>query len=210
MSTLSDANNLARALLAEWEATAEVYTDENLVEFGKAVYREIQRRFAVAGHPLLEEYVLFDITAGVTSISDGSGSYPAAGVVIAPKILWEGAQGSTLLSAFVQMEEAFPYLIPRAQTAVLTHWEWKNKVIYFIGSSATRTVRMLYAKYLTDLVDQTSNLLIPNSVDAMAYGIAAAAARARGAQAVSKDAETIFDSIVTGMIGTDAGRMVGA
>lgn len=210
MATLQQAHDLARILLGERQTPPEVFTDAHLLQLSPEVYREIQRRYSAAGHPLLKDYVNFDISSGTVAITDGTGTYPAAGIVIKPITLWEGAQGSTLIGSFVQMEEAWPYLIPRAVTAVLTHWEWKNKTLYFVGSSASRTVRMLYSKYLADLTAVGDLLAIPNVVGALAQGTAAAAARARGADARSKDLESVFGDIVNELIAADAGRGTGA
>lgn len=208
MATLQEAHDLARVLLGERQSPPEVFTDAFLLTISKDIYREIQRRFEAAGVPLLKDYVLFDVTSGTVSVTDGQSTYPAAGIVIKPITLWEGAQGSTLISAFTQMEEAWPFLIPRGVTAVLTHWEWKNKTLYFIGSSASRTVRMLYAKYLTDLAAVGDTLAIPNVVGALAQGTAAMAARSRGSS-LAGDLEDIFDAIVQELIAADGGRNLG-
>ena len=207
MATLLDAHDLARNLIAEWQTPPEVFTDARLLEFSPEVYKDIQRRFAAAGHPRLKVYDLFDIAAGVTSATSGDASFPTD--MIKPFVLWEAAQGSLSLSAFSQMEEAWPYLIPRAALATLIHWEWKNNTIYFVGASATRTVRMLYAKYLPELTAVGNTLLIDDVVGALAQGISAAAAFARGSTR-AEGLKTDFENTVASLIAVDGSRMGGA
>jgi len=207
MATLQQAHDLARSLLGERQTPPEVFTDVFLLDHSKAAYREIQRRMAAAGVTLSKAYVQFDVAIAVQSVTDGAVGYPTT--VIKPIRLWERAQASVLFADFVQMEEAWPEIIPRAAVATLIHWEWKDKTLFFVGSSAARTIRMLYAKYLADLTGVGDALLIPDSLDALAQGTAAFAARSRGST-LAGDLETIFDAMVQKMIEADGGRLTGA
>lgn len=207
MATLTQAHDLARTLLGERQVPAEVFTDAFLLSLSPEIYREIQRRMAAAGVAALKDYAQFDIAALAVSITDGGAGYPLT--VIKPIRLWERAQASILFSDFVQMEEAWPELIPRANVATLVHWEWKSKTLYFVGSSTARTVRMLFAKYLTDLTAVGNTLDIPDCMGALAHGTAATAARSRGST-LAADLESVFDAMVEKLIERDGGRNTGA
>jgi len=203
----------ARALVGAL-APDEVYTDARLGSFAPGVYREIQRRFAMAGHVLLSDYAQFNVTAGVLSVGAATVGWPGTpddNLVIKPTRLWERPQASVLFSDFVEMEEVDPYLIPRAQTTVLTHYEWGGRTIDLVGSSVNTTIRMAYAKYLAPLTGAAGDvLLIPDSVEAMAYGVAAEAVTSRGAKEKGEAFFGQFGEIVERMIQSDAGRLQGA
>lgn len=191
----------------------EVYTDTRLGTFAPGVYKEIQRRFALAGHPLLKDYAQFNIAAGILLAGAATTGWPGspASLVIYPIRLWERPQTSALFSDFVPMEEADPDLIPRVATAPLTHWDWGAGQIDFIGATVNATIRMLYAKYLAALTGAAGDvLLIPDSVEAMAYGVAAEAVRSRGAKDKAEAFFGQFGEIVGEMINSDAGRNTGA
>jgi hypothetical protein len=201
VATLSDAHNLARSLLGERQSPPEVFTDTFLLTLSPEVYREIQRRLTLAGFPQLRDYVTFTVLTNVTSVTDGHAGYPTT--VIKPLRLWERSSGSTAFSDFVLMEQADPELVPRAQTAILSHWQWQTKSILLVGASADRTVRMFYSKFLTDLTATSDTLAIADSVGAMAYGTAAAAARSRGSD-LAADLEKVFESMVKELITREA------
>ena len=207
MATLLEAHDLARTLLGERQVPAEVFVDSFLLPLSKEIYREIQRRLAAAGVPQLKDYGQFNIAAATTSVTDGAVGYPLT--VIKPVRLWERDQTSVLFADFVQMEEAWPELIPRAAVAALAHWEWKAKTLFFVGASGNRTVRMLFAKFLTDLAAVGDTLAIPDCMGALAYGTAAAAARSRGS-GLAADLDTVFEGMVQKLIERDAGRNTGA
>jgi len=213
MATLADVFARVRFLVGERQTPPEVYTDAFLGLGAPGVYNEIQRRFAMEGHPLLKDYAQFNITAGILVAGAATVGWPGspASLVIKPIRLWERPQASVLFADFVPMEEADPELIPRAQTTVLTHWDWGSGSIDFIGSSVNTTVRMNYAKYLAALTGAAADiLLIPNSVEAMAYGVAAEASRSRGAADKAEGFFGMFDEIVKEMISADGSRGTGA
>ncbi len=209
MATLQQVHDLARALMGERQAPPEVYTDAFLLTLSPSVYREIQRRFANAGVQHLIDTVNFDIATGTLVAGPGTTGWPALGI-IKPIRLWERLQSSALFADFVLMEEADPELVIRAPLATLSHWEWRSYMINFIGATVNVTVRMQYAKYLADLTAVGNTLLITDSLDAMAYGTAAEAARSRGSLDKAKDFETMFNGLVQGLIDSDKARQEGA
>jgi len=67
--------------------------------------------------------------------------------LIAPIQLWENAPAGPLAN-YQLMTESDP--LPNvAQVATLVWWAWVNEVVTFIGSSASRMVKMVYWKRIT-------------------------------------------------------------
>jgi hypothetical protein len=207
MAILTDAHNLARTLLGERQTPPEVFNDTFLLGLSPEIYREIQRRLAAAGVAQLKDYAVFNVAIATLSVTDGAVGYPLT--VIKPRKLWERDQASVLFADYVEMEEAWPSLIPRAAVTALVHWEWKNKTLYFVGGLGARTIRMEFAKYLADLTAVGDTLAIPDCMGALAYGTAAAAARSRGS-GLAADLDTVFEGMVQKLIERDMGRATGA
>jgi len=181
-----DALNLTRALIND--AGAAVFTDATLMPLLNAAYRALQRNLAENGVTVLVAQVdiPLPLVNGLTQTEISDVSNPQLPTdCLAPHTLQEVVTGSTDL--FVPMEKIVGGL-PNLQPSIyLRIWEWREDKINLVGATQAVTVRLRYEKLLPQLVLGTDPVLIRNSNDALAYGAAALAARARGSRSLAAD-----------------------
>jgi len=181
-----DALDLARSLAND--AAGAVFSDAVLLPFLNSAYRALQRELAESGVSVLVSQVDIDLplTDGVTNtvISDVSTPQLPTDLLV-PHQLWEQATGSSdIFSPMEKITGGLPNFQPAAR---LRMWEWREDTIQLIGATQETTVRIRYEKSLPGIVLGTDPLQIRSSIDALAYAVAAMAARSRGAQALAAD-----------------------
>jgi hypothetical protein len=175
LATLDDAFAIARSLVDD--IPEDVETDSRLIPAGKTLYRRLQRKLASNGAKIMRAVSNLELAAQQTSIT--SGSTPALpSDFLWPRRLREFVTGQSASTAteMRQVDE----LPTRDQTETLYEWEYRDTGIFLVGSTVAVTVILEYEQSLTDLVDQTSTLLILGSEDPLGYRIAAHVARSRG------------------------------
>ncbi len=110
--------------------------------------------------------------------------------LLVPVKLWERPARSPASGGddFVEMADLSDHggLPSRPQGATLGVWEWRADGLYFLGATQDTQVRIRYQKTYPDLADATSNVLIRNAQEAIAYLAAAMASMARGSPLAEK------------------------
>lgn len=104
--------------------------------------------------------------------------------LIQPQLVWEQTADTGL--PFVPMEPLQSGMPSVIQGPWLGVWKWENYAIYMPGSTATKNIRLRYTSGLPSLnapaTDfSTTPVMIVDSQEAMAFGIAELYALARGA-----------------------------
>src|SRR5271166_4361700 len=129
---------------------ASNWTDAALFPKLQQAHKELQIKLRRAAAPLMKTTYVEAITATNTVFAT-----PPVDLV-APIQLWEKANADPV-TLYALMTEADP--LPNvAQVATMIWWAWIEEAVNFIGSSANRTVKMLYWRALpipavnTDLI----------------------------------------------------------
>ena len=186
-NTAGQITALVRALLND--SQGNLFTDGLLMPYVNSAYRKVQRALAnvQAGTFIVDNATV--VVAAVTAVDPSAqvaitdATAPPnqlPGDLLAPSKLWERPSGSA--AAFVEMTDLTGRggLPSRAQGSALGVWEWRADGIYFVGATRDVQVRIRYEKAFPDLTDASSNVLIRNAQEPIAYFAAAMAAMARG------------------------------
>jgi hypothetical protein len=170
-----------------------VFTDPVLMQYVNSAYRNVQRALAMSGMPLFATDDILLVIPAVTTpdpsleIGLTDGSSPQLPVdLLEPMKLWERLNGSN--DDFTEMTDLTNHggLPSSPQGSTLGMWEWRTDGIFFVGATNTQQIRLRYKRALLDLLDGTSQILIPVSQDCIAYLGAAMAAMARGSPLAEK------------------------
>jgi hypothetical protein len=194
-NTAGQITALVRALLND--SQGNLFTDSLLLPYVNSAYRKVQRALAniQSGTFLVDNAtVTVPAVAAVDAsiqvvISDATAppnQLPAD--LLVPVKLWERPAGSGNTVNFVEMADLTDHdgLPSRPQGATLDVWEWRADGLYFLGATQDTQVRIRYQKTYPDLADATSNVLVRNAQEAVAYLTAAMAAMARGSPLAEK------------------------
>lgn len=170
-----------------------VFTDPVLAAYVNSAYRAVRRALSMAGMPnFVTDDQLFVITA--IGAVDPSANVPFTDAsspqlpvdLLEPVGIFERLNGSS--DDFTPLENLTSHggLPSVPQGATLGFWEWRTDGIYFRGATNTQQIRLRYKRLLTDIVDGTSQILIPDAQDCIAFMAAAEAALARGSPLAKK------------------------
>lgn len=186
-----------------------------------AGWRTLQEFLANLGYTRSKQEVILSAIPPVTSCDPAvqvslswSGYYNGSGYnvppyapalpqdMILPLRLWERCSSS--IGYFIPMEQALDGLPAGPKLPINGFWEWREDAIYMPGSTVIEDIRMRYAAYLPDFIDQGNtpwyDLPVPimRSKTALAYYIAAEAAAPRA----DLDAQSFIDK------GDQAARLI--
>lgn len=165
-------------------------TDAFLMPFVAAGYRKVQSKLANSGQTTFieDEYVLTvaATTFGIdpsrqVSVTDATAPPNQLPVdMVQPTKLWERPLNSN--QSFTEMidlteSDGLPSE-PQGQT--LMYWEWRSDGLYFLGALQDTQIRIRYIKMLIDPTSPSSQILIRNAVNAVAFVVSAMVAGARG------------------------------
>lgn len=192
--TAQDPLTEAKVLLND--PSGHVYADDKLLPLMQKAYRELQLKMQLNGLATMKEISAnLTVTAGTTSLGDGSG-LPSDFVL--PIDLEERASGSSL--KFESMEETTwePNITPGVS---LRFWNFREEQVKFPAALGNREVRMKYQKGLTRITATTTPIQIIGAETFLASRTAAIAAMVLGenpsrAEAINGDAAgALFDLI---------------
>jgi|SRR5208337_183514 len=172
-----------------------VFTDPYLIPYVNSAYRGVRRGLAMSGMPMfVQDETLLTVPAMLAvdpsvqvSITDSTAPPNQLPVdLLEPMDLWERLSGSS--DDFMPMTNLTNHggIMSLPQGSVLGVWEWRTDGIYFPGALNTQQIRLRYKRLLTDIVDGTSPILIPDAQDCIAFMAAAEAAMARGSPLAEK------------------------
>jgi hypothetical protein len=140
--------NTARTFLNDDAVTN--WTDAALMPKLQQAHRELQVKLRRAAAPVMKGTYVETVNPSAI----GFATPPAD--LIAPIQIWENAPAGPITN-YQLMTEADPLPNVVASTT-LVWWAWVNETVVFIGSSASRMVKMLYWRRLT--VPQSNTDLI--------------------------------------------------
>lgn len=201
-NTAGQITALVRSLLND--AAGNLFTDGVLLPYVNSAYRKLQRALAIvqSGTFLVDNVTVVvpavsavdpSVQVAVTDATAPPNQLPTD--LLVPVKLRERQNGST--EDFIEMVDLTRRggLPSRPQGQRLSVWEWRADGLYFIGATQDNQVRIRYVKAFPDLADATSNVLIRNAQEAIAYLAAAMAAMARGSPLAEKWAQAGDDAL---------------
>jgi hypothetical protein len=172
------ATPLAQARVILNDPTGAIYQDTPMIALGNKVYKELQNKVSALGINTTKEVsTAIDVPAGTVELID-SALLPTD--LISPIRLYERADGSTLASDWMEMEEK-SWLPNQSQETRLNYWQWREEGIKFLGATTAREVLVYYLKSLGTISATSSSILILNSTEWLAQRLAAVAALTLGA-----------------------------
>lgn len=192
-NTAGAITTLMRSLLND--SAGNLFTDGLLIPFVNSAYRKVQRALANAG---VGTFIVDNVTVVVTAVAAADASLQVVindatappnqlpTDLLVPVKLWERPNLST--NDFIEMVDLTDHggLPSRPQGLTLDVWEWRGDGIYFLGATQDVQVRIRYQKAYPDLADATSNVLIRNAQEAIAFFAAAITAMSRGSPLAEK------------------------
>ena len=199
-STAGEILTLARALMND--PNGVIWGDGTLFPFLNAAYRDLQETLSINSVSVMTTYADIDLPLvtlnGTTlapnppQIADDTNPQLPTDLVV-PYTLQEQATNSG--DIFVPMERIvgpWPNLTPMPYLRI---WKWETDQIELIGATQPITVRIQYERALPSLSEDTDPVEIPYSNKALAYEVAALAARSRGARDLALDMEQASDTM---------------
>lgn len=188
-----------------------VWTDGVAMPYVNEGYRKVQRALKNVGQPgpIVDDYLLI-----VAAIPANPGPDPSVQVSITnstappnqlpvdlaePLRLWERPSGSS--QPFAEMSNMTDQggLPSQMQDTILHMWEWRGDGLWFVGATQDTQIRMRYRAFFAALTDGTSQILIRDSVSAIAYAAAGLAAASRGSPA-AQQWEPLFSDAMEDLI----------
>lgn len=168
-----------------------------------AAYRRLQEYLVELGWARLKNEVIFASVPASTNTDLGSQVYlaftgyydgttlqtsPALPQdMISPLLLWERTHGTNgVYTPIDQLTNGLP-TIPK--DILNRTWEWREEQIYLPGASGTTDIRLRYAAYLPDFIDNSPIAATPwyqqkvpimRAYNALAWGICSEMAKSRG------------------------------
>jgi hypothetical protein len=116
------------------------WTDAALIPKLQRAHIELQLALKKAAAPVMKDTYIETISANATVFS----TQPTN--IIAPIQLWEKAPSDPVnLYALMTEFDPLPNVSP---TATMIYWAWVKEVVTFIGSTASRQIKMLYWRAL--------------------------------------------------------------
>jgi len=193
-SSAGDVLSLARAMMND--PNGVIWSDAALLPFLNAAYRDLQEDLAINGVSVMTTYADLDLPLtpldGTTvapnppRIADDTTPQLPTDLVV-PYTLQERATGSGDL--FAPMEKIIGPLPNLDPAPYLRMWKWEADQIELIGATQAITVRIRYERALASLSQESDPVEIPYANKALAYELAALAARSRGARDLALDME---------------------
>jgi hypothetical protein len=186
----------ARTLLNDDAATN--WTDASLIPKLQQAHKELQIKLRRAAAPLMKNQYTEVLAPSTTQFAT-----PPADLV-APIQLWETSSGGAV-NTYALMTEAdpLPNVLP---TTTMIWWAWKEEIVTFIGSTATRQVLMLYWRSLALPAVNTDLIGFINGELYLAPRTAAIAAGSVGQAAEMQTLAAMADASMNEVILSNRGR----
>jgi hypothetical protein len=172
MSTVLSIHNDVRSLLND--IFGDIFTDAILLPFTKKAYQELQNELILNGlADVKEESAEINLAANVTSIV--AGGFLPTDLIVPISLFYK----DTNTGEFIEFTERY-WAPGTPQENVQTLWRWEEGEIKLVGATVATIVRIKYLKFLTALVNTSSEIKIINSDTYLAARIAAIAAATVG------------------------------
>ncbi len=170
-----------------------VFTDPVLLPYVNSAYRKVRRSLSMAGMELFVNDLIYIVIPAVTTVDPSvqvvlsDSTSPQLPVdLLEPNDIWERTNLTN--DDFIEMTDltgqwGLPSL---PQGSTLGVWEWRTDQINFLGATLDTQIRLRYKRVLLDVVDGTSQILIPDAQDCITFIAAAEAGMARGSSVSEK------------------------
>lgn len=175
---VSDVTLRARVRLSD--ITGETFDDETLVPFVVAAYEEAARVLRAKGMNLFRrESSAISVPSGTKTIVRSGGSPVFPSDLLRPlEIRWRAAGAGTWVTVPLKLNDGF--FQDATPTASLSLYDFRDDTILLgVGASVNTEVQIQYEAELPALVDPSSTVKIPNSIDPLALLTASYAADSR-------------------------------
>jgi hypothetical protein len=162
--TVASILDLAASLMNDTAKSKYTYTA--MLPYFNMALAIMQEELEINEVPVLEKTAAaVTVTAGVTTIAQGTTSttYPTDLVEI--QQLWERLSGSTEPYTPMFKKDYLPHYLDTIQSAELVYWTWLNNEIQFIGATTARQVKIDYIRqrFLNSVSDTTTAIDVMNS-----------------------------------------------
>lgn len=188
----SDVYDFARAMMND--PNGVIWSDATLLTFLNGAYRSLQETLAINGVSVMLAYADLDLPlttiAGTTlapnpaRIADDTDPQLPTDCIL-PYTLSEKPTGSS--TKLTPMEMLAGPLPDFDAQPYLRIWKWETDQIELVGATQAVTVRIHYERALPAIAESTDPVAIPHCKKAIAYEVAAMAARSRGARQLAAD-----------------------
>jgi len=192
--TAGDVLNLARSMMND--PNGVLWSDPVLFPLLNAAYRSLQEELAINGVSVMQTSADIDLPVVTLNgvilapnpprIADDTTPQLPTDLVV-PYTIEEQATGSDDL--FIPMERITGPLPNFQPMGYLRIWKWETDQIELVGATREITVRIHYERALGALAAESDPVEIPYATRAIAYEVAAFAARSRGARDLAMDME---------------------
>lgn len=177
---------------------ANNWTDAALFPKLQQAHRELQIKLRRAAAPLMKT------TYTETVVASSTGFATPPDDLVAPIQLWEQTPDADI-STFALMTEADP--LPNVDPATtMIWWAWVEEVVTFIGSTANRTIKMLYWRALPIPQVNTDPIGFINGELYLAPRTAAIAAASVGQSQEMQTLAAVADASLNEVILSNRGR----
>lgn len=175
--TAGNVMDLAAALLND--ATQKLFNYTAQLPFLKLSMRDLDQDLTLIGNPLnmiSEDEIPVAIGALALTLPDD---------FFLPLALQEKGSSDTY---YVNMSEKTDIsLLDATQSSTLVYWDFRHNDINFIGSTEARTVKLVYWRQLTELVDENSLSEVSGAQNLLAFRTASLCARHIGGNKAKAD-----------------------
>lgn len=189
LPTVADVNSQVKYIVAD--SAGDYLTDAYLLPYIQRAYRKAARVLRAAGMRLLvKDSSAIVVTAAVVKLErSGAGTlYPAD--LVRPISLRErpNAPPGSNWSQMSQQQEPF---YDATATTSRKVWDWRADAIHFPAASASTDIVVRYEAEIPALTGNSSEVIIPDALDAVALLSAAYVAQARDEQQTSAKFEAL-------------------
>ena len=175
-------------------------TTDELFKPIDAANKSSYRACASAGVAVAEKFS--DLTVGIgIALLDGASTPTLPTDLVRPIRLWEKASIGAVYLTKMQPVTDLPDEVTQAK---LRYWVWRNGKIYFVGSTVSNVVRVIYHYKVTDLTDVLNNIWNDDLLDVIAMAAAAHYVRKKGGEAFATSLEARAAAELTNFIKAEA------
>lgn len=130
------------------DAQQQLYNYTAQLPFLKSVMDDLDQQYTLNGNPLNL------IGEAVITLSLGNTSLALPESFFLPISLQEKGSGDTFYSRMTEKSDVT--ILNLEQSSTLGYWDFRHNDINFIGSTEARTIKLVYWRFLTELVDEDS------------------------------------------------------
>lgn len=201
--TAGDVMDDAAVLLNDAQQNLYDYTVQ--LPFLRMVMRDLEQQLDLNGNPInLISEAEIAVAAGITAL-------PLPDNFFLPSKLLEKSSTDEFFTPMV--EKADVGTLEVEQTDMLTYWDYRHNDINLLGSTVPKTVKLIYWRFLDEIVDEDSLSEISGARNILSHKVASKCARYVGgnkdkANDLNAEAEMSLDVLLSIGVKNNQGRRV--